>query len=223
MLSPSPAANAWPVDTRLAAAVQSAVAPEPEFGLAPEPLPSEERGAEYSPRRALTSGTKPTSSLARELLPLLIKILAILAATTLIFTFLYGLARNTDPDMAPAVKDGDLVLFYRLDKDYAIGDLLLLEFQGNLQVRRVIAQAGDRVDITENGLVINGAIQQEPDIYQTTRRYEDSISFPLTVGQGQVFVLGDSRENATDSRVFGPVSRDDTLGTVITIIRWRGL
>jgi len=160
---------------------------------------------------------------ARELLPLLIKIVAILAVATLVFTFLYGLTRNTDPDMAPAVKDGDLVLFYRLDKDYAIGDLLLLGFQGNQQVRRVIAKAGDTVDITEAGLVINGAIQQEPGINQTTRRYQDTVSFPLTVGQGQVFVLGDSRENATDSRVYGPVNTDDTLGTVITIIRWRGL
>jgi len=204
-------------------AVESAIAPERELELAPKPLPSEEPGAAHSARRELTDESARTSSVARELLPLLIKIVAILAAATVIFTFLYGLARNTDPDMAPAVKDGDLVLFYRLDKDYAIGDLLLFDYQGDRQVRRVIAKAGDTVDITENGLVINGAIQQEPYIYQATRRYQDSVSFPLTVGQSQVFVLGDSRENATDSRIYGPVNTDDTLGTVITIIRWRGL
>ena len=203
-------------------AVESAVAPERELELAPKPLPSEEPGAGRSTQRAHTGEAKRTS-VARELLPLLIKIVAILAAATVVFTFLYGLARNTDPDMAPAVKEGDVVLFYRLDKDYAIGDLLLLKVKGGLQVRRVIAKAGDTVDITDDGIVINGAIQQEPEIYQTTRRYQDSVSFPLTVAQNQVFVLGDSRENATDSRIYGPVNTDDTLGTVITIIRWRGL
>jgi len=204
-------------------AVESAAAAEPEVALGLTPLRSEERGAPRPPRRALPSETRGTPSLARELLPLLVKIVAILAVATLIFTFLYGLARSTDADMTPAVKDGDLVLFYRLDKDYAIGDLLLLEFEGRLQVRRVIAKAGDTVDITPKGLVINGAIQQEPEIYQATRRYQDSLSFPLTVGRGQVFLLGDSRENATDSRIYGPVNTDDTLGTVITVIRWRGL
>jgi len=188
-----------------------------ESAVAPEPA-----GTGRSARRAQTGDPRQTS-VTRDLLSLLIKIVAILAAVAAIFTFLYGLARDTDPDMAPAVKEGDLVLFYRLDKDYAIGDLLLVKFEGNLQVRRVIAKAGDTVDITELGLVINGALQQESGINQTTRRYQDAVSFPLTVGPGQVFVLGDSRENATDSRVYGPVNTDDTLGTVITIIRWRGL
>jgi len=162
-------------------------------------------------------------SVGRDLLGLLVKMVAIAAAAALVFTFLYGLARSADPDMAPAVRDGDLVLFYRLDKDYAVGDLVLLRFQGNLQVRRVVAGAGDTVDITENGLVINGAVQQEPGVYQATRRYQDAVSFPLTVGQGQVFVLGDARENAADSRVYGPVDAAGTLGTAIAIIRWRGL
>jgi len=160
-------------------------------------------------------------SVWRELLNLIIKIAVIALAAWLVFTFMYGFQRNTDPGMAPMVKDGDLTMFYRLDKDYAIGDLLVLNFNGGLEVRRVVAKAGDTVDITEDGLVVNGALQQEPNIFQETRRYEDGVSFPLTVGQGQVFVLGDARENATDSRVYGPVNTKDTYGTVITLIRQR--
>jgi len=163
----------------------------------------------------------PEPSVWRELLSLVIKIVVIAAAAVMIFTFIYGFQRNTDPDMAPMVKDGDLVIFYRLDKDYAIGDLLALSFDGEAQVRRVVAKAGDTVDITKDGLVVNGAIQQELGIFQETRRYEDSVVFPLTVGQGQVFVLGDARENATDSRVYGAVNTEDTYGTVITLIRQR--
>ncbi len=161
--------------------------------------------------------------LLRELLALLLKIAGVALAVMLLFTFVYGLHRNLDPAMDPAVKDGDLVIFYRLDKNYVFGDTLLLDFQGKRQVRRVAATAGDTVDITQDGLVINGALQQEPAIYEPTRRYETGVTFPLTVGEGQVFVLGDARENATDSRVYGLVEVRDTLGKVMAILRRRSI
>lgn len=161
--------------------------------------------------------------LLKDILFLLAKIAGIIAVFLLLFTFLFGLYRNTDASMAPAIKDGDLVLFYRLDKTYVAGDTLLLEFQGEKQVRRVVATAGDVVDITEDGLIVNGALQQEPAIYQQTQRWADGVTFPLTVGEDQVFVLGDTRENAADSRVYGAVEIKDTLGKVITILRRRDI
>jgi signal peptidase I len=121
------------------------------------------------------------------------------------------------------IKDGDLIMFYRLDKNYAIGDILVLKYRGEYQTRRVVAKTGDIVDVTESGLSVNGVIQHEPEIYQQTSRYENDISFPLTVGENQFFVLGDARENATDSRVYGPVDARDTLGKVITVISRRNL
>jgi len=170
-----------------------------------------------------TSVQTRAPSVWRELGSLGIKIAVIVLVFTALFTFLYGLHRNTDPNMAPMVKSGDLILFYRLDRNYLIGDLLVLDFQGERQVRRVVARAGDTVDMIEGVLVINGAMQQEPEIFQETWRYENGPSFPLTVGEGQVFVLGDAREGATDSRVYGPVNTRDILGTVITTIRRRNL
>ena len=162
-------------------------------------------------------------SLWKELGALAIKIASICVAFVLIFTFFYGFHRSTDPDMMPMIQSGDLVIFYRLGRDYAIGDLLLLDFQGERQVRRVVARAGDTVDLREGELIVNGSMQQEPDIFEQTWSYEDGASFPLSVGEGQVFVLGDARENATDSRVYGPVNIKDTLGTVITVLRRRNM
>ena len=192
-------------------------------GNARDLSPGDSEGGARGLSRDRSPADKGEPSVWRDLLNLCIKIVAIAAISALITYFLYGFHRNADPDMAPMVKDGDLVMFYRLDKDYAIGDLLLLSFQGNLQVRRVVARAGDTVDFTKTNLVVNGAIQQEPGIYQQTGRYETGISFPLVVPEGQVFVLGDARENATDSRVYGPVDIDDTLGTVIAVIRRRNM
>lgn len=163
------------------------------------------------------------STLFKETLSLLLKIATVVIVFALVFIFLYGLHRNEDPAMNPAIRDGDLVLFYRLDKTYAAGDTLLLTYDGQRQVRRVVATAGDTVDITEDGLLINGALQQEPEIYQETHSYVNGVKFPLTVGEGQVFVLGDARENATDSRIYGAVNATDTQGKVITILRRRNI
>lgn len=163
------------------------------------------------------------STFLKEFMFLLLKIVVVVIVVVLVFTFLYGVYRSADPAMSPAIRDGDLVMFYRLDKTYTAGDTLLLEYEGQRQVRRVIATAGDTVDITEDGLVINGALQQESQIYQKTQRYVDGVTFPLTVGEGQVFVLGDARENATDSRVYGTVNVKDTQGKVIAILRRRNI
>jgi len=181
----------------------------------PEPVPE--------PIPAPAARRSPEPSVWRELRSLGIKIAVIAASALLLFTCVYGLHRSAEPGMNPSVKDGDLVIFYRFDKKYRAGDLALLAFQGKKQVRRVIATAGDTVDITEDGLMINGALQQEPGIYQKTQRYAEGVSFPLTLGEGQVFVLGDAREGATDSRIYGAVNAGDTRGTVITIFRRRSL
>jgi len=162
-------------------------------------------------------------SLLKELMFLFAKIAAIIFAFVLVFTLMFGLCRNPDASMDPAVRDGDLVMFYRLDKDYMAQDTLVLEFEGQKQVRRVIAVAGDTVDITEEGLLVNGALQQEKEICSATKRYEEGVEFPYIVGEGEVFVLGDRRDNASDSRIYGTVKNKDTLGKVMLILRWRNV
>ena len=160
----------------------------------------------------------------KDLLFLLLKIGVIALAFVLLFTFLFGLARIQDPSMSPSIKDGDLVVFYRHAKSgYQPGDPIVLEKNGQKQVKRVVAVAGDTVDISDDGLVINGALQYEPDIYQHTERYQEGVALPLTVPEGEVFLLGDSRENSTDSRIYGAVKTEDTLGKATIVIRRRNI
>ena len=169
-------------------------------------------------------GQRPREpSFWREMGALGIKVAVFAVIIALTFTFFYGFHRNTDPGMFPMVKDGDLVLFYRLDKNYDIGELLLLDFEGARQIRRVVAKEGDNVDITEDGLVVNGSLQQELAIYEETWDYIEGTEFPITVGPNEVFVLGDARQNAADSRIYGCVKLKNTLGKVITTIRRRNL
>jgi signal peptidase I len=168
--------------------------------------------------------TRRMNSALKDLLYLLLKIASIVLTFAFSLTFFFGVIRYQEPAMAPAIKDGDLVFFKRDTKSgYQPNDVVAFEINGQQQVKRVVATAGDTVDITEDGLFINGAPQQEPDSYQLTERYADGVDFPLNVPDGQVFVLGDSRKDATDSRVYGCVDIEDTLGKVMAVIRRRNL
>lgn len=158
-------------------------------------------------------------SLAQDIIQLLLKIAIIIFAIILIFTFLYGIVRINDVSMKPAIKDGDLVMYYRLDKRFISGDVAVFEDNGRNTTGRVVAVAGDTVDITRDGLKINGADQVSQDIYFDTTQFKDGVDFPITVGEGQVFILGDNRPQASDSRTFGCIDLNDVKGKVIAVIR----
>ncbi len=125
--------------------------------------------------------------------------------------------------MHPAIKDGDLVVYYRLDKMFYAGDVAVVQYKGRTSTGRVIAVEGDTVDITKEGVLVNGALLLSEDVYYDTTQFENGVDFPLTVENGQVFLLGDNRPAATDSRIYGCVNVSDVKGKVIAVIRTRGI
>ena len=91
-------------------------------------------------------------------------------------------------------------------------------------VCRIVAGPGDTVQISEGErLMVNGNTMIENNIFYATPMYGDFVTYPLQLGEGQYFVLADSRGGGADSRFFGPVEAEDILGTVITILRRNNL
>ena len=88
----------------------------------------------------------------------MLKITLILICICIIFAFVYGASRVLDASMKPAIEAGDFVLYYRLDKRFAVGDVAIFQYQGKTGLGRVAAMEGDVVDITSDGLMINGAL-----------------------------------------------------------------
>lgn len=163
------------------------------------------------------------TTLGEDIFQLLLKIVLIILAVILVFTFMYGMARINDVSMKPAIKDGDLVMYYRLDKRFVSGDIAVFKKDGRTTTGRVVAVAGDTVDITKDGLMINGATQISQDTYFDTTQFQNGVDFPITVGEGQIFVLGDNRPEASDSRIYGCINIKDVKGKAIAVIRTRGL
>ena len=91
-------------------------------------------------------------------------------------------------------------------------------------VCRVIAAPGDTVEITgERGLQVNGNTLIETAVTSQTRPYDGYLEYPVVLGEGEYFVLSDSRNGGVDSRCFGPVTQDEIQGVVITLLRRNGL
>lgn len=166
---------------------------------------------------------KKATSLRDDIMFLLGKIFMVGVFITLIFSLVFGITEITDASMTPALNSGDTVLFQRLGQGVVSNDVVVVSMGGHTYVRRVVAVGGETVDITERGLVVNGFLQQELHIFEDTEIFAEGINFPITLGENQVFVLGDSRARSRDSRIYGAISVDDILGTVVTIIRGGGL
>ena len=153
---------------------------------------------------------------------LLLRVVLIAVVCWGFFHYLFLITQVKGMDMFPAVKDGDLVLGSRLEKDYAKNDVVVYERSGTLRVGRVLARGGDIVTLSESGVVeVNGSAQGGGILYPT---YPKSLlSYPYAVPEDSVFILGDCRTQAEDSRDFGPGQCSAVKAKVITLIRRRGL
>lgn len=162
-------------------------------------------------------------TVGEEIRTLVLKIVYVLVAFFIVFTFIFGLHRNLSVGMQPSLRDGDLLFYYRLDKNYRPNNIVLFNYQDELIASRVVAAPGDTVNITSEGLVINGHVMYEPEIYTETTQFKGGPTFPLKVEEGTVFVLGDNREKANDSRIIGLINDKDIKGKVMGVIRRRNL
>lgn len=138
------------------------------------------------------------------------------------FTQVFYLTGAKGTDMYPAVLDGDILLGYRLEKSYSKNDVVAATVNGKEVIGRVVAAAGDSVDITEDGLLYVNGTQQTGEIAFPTQPREGA-TYPLTVPEGCVYLLGDYRTHTTDSRDYGPVETKAVKAKIVSILRRRGI
>lgn len=158
----------------------------------------------------------------RELWRLLVQIAVLAVAGWVLFGWVFLFAQANGNSMFPAVKDGDLLFGYRLQSSYVKNDVVLYQHEGTLCVGRVLGRAGDRIELSDTGsLLVNGSVQSGEILYPTYAK--EGLEYPYIVPEGCVFILGDYRTQAKDSRDFGPVALTEVKAKVITLLRRRSL
>lgn len=144
---------------------------------------------------------------------------AIIVAVLL--TFISGVYVNHSNSAYPMIKDGDLCITYKL-ATLVKGDEIAYIRDGKIKFGRIVAVAGDTVDISEDAITVNGMGVYEDTVYPTTSE-GSSISYPYVVSADTVFVLNDYRDDITDSRTYGSIPLSDTKGKVVLVLRRRGI
>jgi signal peptidase I len=156
-------------------------------------------------------------------LKFIIRLCLVILVIWAFFTYVFGIRQVCGENMYPRLRDGDLVLYYRLEQDYQIGDVVTFKLNDSTFWARIVAQEGDVVEVTEDGqLWVNGNVQQE-EIFYPTEPQEGDVTYPYTVEEGSYFVLCDYRTISFDSRTYGAIPKKDLDGKVITVLRRRGI
>jgi len=142
-----------------------------------------------------------------------------LAVSAFFIIFLYQPVKVEGTSMMPTLEDQERVFInkfvYKLEP-IERGDVIVFRYPrdpAKSYIKRVIAVAGDHVQIQAGVVFVNGRRLREPYV---PRMYEDVRSYPDTVvPPHSYFVLGDHRNLSNDSRDFGPVDEDFIYGKAV--------
>ena len=144
-------------------------------------------------------------------------LLAVAAVAVLIAVLVLPVLQITGSSMTDTLQDGDIVVAVSSKSSYKTGDVIAFYYNNDILVKRVIATAGDWVDIDEDGTVyVNNTAIDEPYISEKSLG-DCNIDLPYQVPDGRCFVMGDHRATSIDSRntAVGCISNDMVVGKII--------
>lgn len=103
---------------------------------------------------------------------------------------------------------GDVIIFHPTEGVGGSSGGLL---DDNVFIKRVVAVEGDKVEVRDGKLIVNGKARTEPFINEVPNY---TLS-PLVVPEGCIFVMGDNRNNSYDSHIWGPLPVENVIGRAV--------
>ena len=143
-------------------------------------------------------------------------LVTVAAVAVLVAVLFLPVLRIYGTSMTPTLTEGDYCLSVKGNK-FKTGDIIAFYYNNKILIKRVIANAGDWVNIDDQGNVyVNNVILDEPYIQE--KAFGDcNISLPYQVPENKTFVMGDFRETSVDSRntAVGCVAEEQIVGRLI--------
>lgn len=121
--------------------------------------------------------------------------------------------------MAPAVPAGSKLFYQRGAGDVVPGDIVIAQTPNGLLVRRVIGLPGDRVSCCDAAGLVDVDGKALDESYLGPGVAPSTVTFAVTLGPGQLWLMADNRDDAYDSRGWGPLPVSDIVGRVVEVSR----
>ena len=146
-------------------------------------------------------------------------LITVAAVAVLVATLWLPVLEIYGSSMTPTLDDGQIVLSWKTRK-LESGQIVAFYYNNKILVKRVIAHAGDWVNIDADGMVyVNGQMLDEPYLAEKALG-ECDIELPYQVPENMVFVMGDHRATSIDSRntAVGCVEEEQVVGRLVVRI-----
>ncbi len=152
------------------------------------------------------------------------------AIVFLVATYVVQIGRVSGRSMETTYYNGELVMINKLSKKYEYNQVITFEYSdkeeqyydllsgqtasfkpvddGDFHIKRIVGLPGDSVKIEDSKLYINGNLVSESSLYIPDQSY--------VLEEDNYFVQGDNLDNSYDSRLHGPITKDEIYGIVMT-------
>ncbi len=146
----------------------------------------------------------------------------------IIHTFLFALVIVDGSSMEPTLHNSERLILNKISYSFnqpERGDIIV--FHANKSddyIKRVIGLPGETIEVKDDQLYINGELTLEPYLNSEEVKINsiDSVLTkdfgPVKIEEGHIFVMGDNRNNSTDSRIIGTILIDEAIGKTNIII-----
>ena len=139
----------------------------------------------------------------------------ILIVVILVKSFVVSTVRVNGNSMYKTLHNKDLMILNKIKynfKNVERFDIVVVKYENHYIIKRVIALPGEVIEYKDNVLYINDRKVQ--DKYNSIEQDD----FSLELGNDEYFVMGDNRGDSLDSRIIGPIDKDDIMGNSEFII-----
>lgn len=143
---------------------------------------------------------------------------AVLMVSVIFFRiFVLDIRIVSGQSMFPSMNNGSIAAVCKIIlSPIEVGDVVVIDDNGTLIIKRVIALGGDTVSIDEMGVVyVNGS--KMPQEYQIGVNRSRGVG-EWVIDNNEIFVLGDNRGNSRDSQIHGPYAEDSVVGRVFGVL-----
>lgn len=148
----------------------------------------------------------------KELVPYIVIILTVV----LIRSFVITPVQVRGSSMYPTLKNREILILKKYDKSFKRFDIIVLKYRKDKLIKRIIGLPGESIEVKDNKLYINGKkIKQK---FKTNTKTSDfnleDLYNTKKIPENTYFVMGDNRNNSTDSRIIGFINKEDIEGVV---------